>query len=206
MLKNRELEIKMMLLPGDIAPMKNFIKSLYLLNNKQIIHMTAYYYDTADHSLSHNMLTYRVRKENSRYIATIKGKPQTINFITNRLEINRPVNSIKADINVFSDIELIPALADIVKDNTLTPLVTNNFKRQQYLLFINNSKIELVIDTGFIYAGIYKAPICELELELKSGQADDLLLLATTLQKKFSLKPSLSSKFSRGLNLINYLK
>ena len=46
-----------------------------------------------------------------------------------------------------------------------------------------------------------KSPICEVEIELKSGRIEDLLSLKNELSEKFSLELSTVSKYKKGLIL-----
>lgn len=54
------------------------------------------------------------------------------------------------------------------------------------------------MDEGEIKSGTYRTPICELELELKAGEPETLWSLAIALAEKIPLRPSDSSKASRG--------
>ncbi|WP_196594399.1 CYTH domain-containing protein [Pectinatus sottacetonis] len=200
MKNNTEVEVKFSLNETDIFRIKKFTSSLYMLGKKQILHMSAYYYDTTDMFLFKHNLTYRVRRENNNYIATIKGKNNSNTFLTDRLEINHKVSSITPDISPF--INNFPTMADTLLLKTFQPIVTNNFCRQKSILFFNGTKIELAIDIGFIYAADKQLPICELELELKKGYKKDLISLTELIKAKLGLKISKESKFYRGIKII----
>ncbi len=206
MANNEEVEIKLQIKNASvIGDIKKYIPSLYQLGPSAVFHMSAYYYDTKELSLSKHSIVYRVRKENNNYIATIKGGDQGTDFLCRRFEVNRRADTIKPDLTIFADIESVSKVIPIVNNDMLLPIVTNNFLRQQYIIFYNSSKIELVIDQGSIYAGNKSLPICEMELELKRGIETDVISLADIMKNKFDLFPSKSSKLSRGLKLTKFI-
>lgn len=200
MQKNEEIEIKLQITnASSIPPLKKFLASLYQPGSPVLLHMSARYYDTKDALLQQKKLVYRVRRENNIYIATIKGKNLSKDFLARRLEINRKVNTIKPDIKIFSDIPNLAGKINSVYNHSLLPIVTNVFLRYKTNIFFNASKIEAAIDVGNIYGRSKTSPIQELELELKFGEESDVLQLADIIKKKFFFKPSRKSKFSRGL-------
>ena len=54
---------------------------------------------------------------------------------------------------------------------------------------------------GFVQGNERKSPICEVEIELKSGRMEDLLSLKNELSEKFDLQISTVSKYKKGLIL-----
>jgi triphosphatase len=65
----------------------------------------------------------------------------------------------------------------------------------------NGSRIEVALDEGEIWAGGRSAPISEVELELKRGDADEAFELARELGKHAPVKLALNSKSQRGYDL-----
>lgn len=51
-----------------------------------------------------------------------------------------------------------------------------------------------------------QAPVAELEIELFSGDQDDMIALGRELAAKYNLTPGNKSKFQVGLELINGIK
>ncbi|MDQ0203470.1 CYTH domain-containing protein [Pectinatus haikarae] len=204
MSKNEEIEVKLQINNSkDLRYLSHFISELYRPGPPKFFHMSACYYDTENAFLQKNHIVYRVRKENNTYIATIKGKNQSSDFLARRLEINRQVGSICPNLKIFDDIENIRDKINLIYDDQLIPIVKNFFLRQQSTVFFNQSKLEAAIDTGHIYGLSITEPIQEIELELKYGRKEDVLSLAEILKTHFDLKPSMQSKFSRGLKIKN---
>ncbi len=65
----------------------------------------------------------------------------------------------------------------------------------------DGSQIEVAFDQGLVLAGDKEDPICEVELELKSGQADSLFTLARTLCEAGGMRLGNLSKAARGYRL-----
>ena len=65
-----------------------------------------------------------------------------------------------------------------------------------------NSEIELTIDKGTIAAGRQSSPICEVELELKRGDAAELFKVARELAQQVPVRLTVTSKPERGYALI----
>ena len=60
----------------------------------------------------------------------------------------------------------------------LKPLFETRVRRIVYPIRGRNSEIELTIDKGTVAAGRRSSPICEVELELKRGDAAELFKVA----------------------------
>jgi triphosphatase len=92
-------------------------------------------------------------------------------------------------------------LIELIGGKQLTSVMEVGFLRRRVRVDTGGSIIEASIDTGEIVGDSGSAPLCELELELFSGQKDDLLALGEKLEKRYSLIPETQSKYARGLLL-----
>ena len=90
-----------------------------------------------------------------------------------------------------------------VENDDLTVLCFNSFQRTVYELEFKDSKIEACFDSGLIENsdGSKTDEICELELELITGDEDDLKELSGLISSKFDCHPLDKSKFQRTLEL-----
>ena len=61
---------------------------------------------------------------------------------------------------------------------------------------------ELSIDVGKIICGENTAPISEMEIELYSGDEEDMIALGQRISAKYDLLAEDRSKYKRGLDLI----
>jgi inorganic triphosphatase YgiF len=59
----------------------------------------------------------------------------------------------------------------------------------------------LALDSGVLIGGGRETPLCEVELELKEGNQEAMVLYARILAAKFGLVPERKSKFRRALEL-----
>jgi inorganic triphosphatase YgiF len=64
------------------------------------------------------------------------------------------------------------------------------------------SEIELTIDKGTVAAGRQSSPICEVELELKRGEAAELFKFARALAEQVPVQLAVTSKPERGYALV----
>ena len=81
------------------------------------------------------------------------------------------------------------------------PLFSTDFYREKWLVNAGESRIEIGLDLGEIKAGTLAEPICELELELLSGDPADILKLARQLVTLSGLRQGSLSKAARGYHL-----
>ena len=97
---------------------------------------------------------------------------------------------------------LSEAFGDI-KDEELNPICSNSFNRTIYNLAFGDSTIEACFDYGLITNsdGSKTDEICELELELKSGDPADIDQLAKILTGKTGCIPLDNTKYGRTLKL-----
>ena len=73
--------------------------------------------------------------------------------------------------------------------------------RTKRIVQVGDAEVEIALDVGTIVAGDQSLPICELELELKSGEVSELVALASQWAKQHKLWISTPSKAERGSRL-----
>lgn len=83
----------------------------------------------------------------------------------------------------------------------MQPLFSTDFEREKWLLTVDGSQIEIALDLGEVKAGELAEPICELELELLSGDTRAVLKLANQLVNQAGLRQGSLSKAARGYHL-----
>jgi triphosphatase len=97
---------------------------------------------------------------------------------------------------------LEPLLTKKLK-HKLMPVFETRVRRTVGPVRRNGSRIEVALDEGEIRAGRRSAPISEVELELKGGDAGEVFELARELGKHVSVKLALNSKSQRGYDLLD---
>ncbi|MDE2411409.1 MAG: CHAD domain-containing protein [Sphingomonadales bacterium] len=101
------------------------------------------------------------------------------------------------------DLALLPAkpraqLKCLLEDRPLVPVGTAQVRRLEREVGHGGSVISLAFDEGEITAGGRSEPVCELELELRSGRLADVLTMALALPLGPHLQWSVRSKSDRG--------
>ena len=156
--------------------------------------MRAVYYDTEDGLLRSVDAAFRIRKENDRYVATLKWGGTSDEALHEREELNLPLceksDAEEPSLKVFAESEKGRELIELAGERKLIPTVETSFTRRT-----------MRIDTGKIITSGGNADIRELELELFSGDVEDIEAIGRDLAEKFSLRPGIVSKYARGIEL-----
>ena len=85
----------------------------------------------------------------------------------------------------------------------LIPVCGAEFLRRAMLLrFSDGSTSELALDSGSLLGSSRRIPLCELELEMKSGGTEATLRLLHRLMTHFGLRAQLLSKYARARALL----
>src|SRR6185312_8040073 len=89
------------------------------------------------------------------------------------------------------------------KGAELRPVFNVRVSRRQRSFRYHDAEIELAFDQGEVSGGDQRAPICEVELELKSGPPSALFRLARELSAAAPLHLTFESKAARGHALVS---
>lgn len=200
----KEIEAKMEISSQEqFAQIKAYINSLTHKNDDpwKEINMKAVYYDTKEGSLQKYKAAYRVRQENKSIVATYKQGISNKNGIAERIEVNKLVQNLTPDISIFKNETAVWPFIKRLEGKIVIPIVMTDFVRKALLIDWQGSKIEVSLDLGTITGGNKQTPICELELELKTGLETALVDLETKINNEFNLVPSTISKYKKGLIL-----
>jgi triphosphatase len=161
------------------------------------------YFDTADFRLMKHRVALRVRKIGERRIQTIKMAPSSDTGVLARREWERELEADQPDLSNVDDRELRKLMAGSRFESQLKALFVTDIQRATLPLTINGSTIELALDVGSIKSERGTVPVCEAELELKSGDVDGVYALARELNKAFPCIIEPMSKAQRGYALVS---
>lgn len=159
------------------------------------------YYETEDKWLRGHDMGLRIRGEKGRYEMTMKIAGRVTGGLHQQPEYNVPLNEPTLDLTQFPP-EVWPngeLPADLI--SRVQPLFSTDFEREKWLLTVDGSQIEIALDLGEVKAGELAEPICELELELLSGDTRAVLKLANQLVNQAGLRQGSLSKAARGYHL-----
>ena len=200
-----EIELKLTLPPQCVAELKSLpLLKTHSVSEPSIQKLHTVYYDTPDHTLRKNKMALRLRRMDNTWIQTIKGGGNIQAGLHQQHEWEYPIATNKPDFSKITAPELIELFANENLRQQLKPIFVTDFTRTTYsLLFMENCNIECCLDQGEITANQHTHPICEIELELKSGTPTQLKQFAALLQTKcsFPLTEENNNKAMRGYTL-----
>ncbi len=158
------------------------------------------YFDTPDFALSAQGVALRVRRIGRRWLQTLKTEGERYGGLSQRVEYEMPIRRGAPDWSRFP-VEALACVPEALRDE-LVPVFETRFNRTAWLIKgKSGAQIEVALDVGEVLAGKQSQPICEIELELKAGQADALFDLALDWAGQFDCVPFDISKAERGVNL-----
>ena len=144
--------------------------------------------------------------EGSRIVASLKCNGASQDGLHTREEINVPVNDeacfIAPDPEIFKESDIGRDMIALVAGNPLHSLLETRFLRSRMRVDTGKSICEVAIDEGEIVTDFGSLPICELEIELFTGDQEDVLHMGQTLAEKYGLTAENRSKYARGLKLL----
>jgi inorganic triphosphatase YgiF len=171
------------------------------------------YFDTPDAELRRRGLVLRVRREDDRWVQTLKSSSRLRELVANRgeweVELARGGARPGPDLKRFDAAALREVMRAGFDAARLGAVFRSRVKRRRAVLSHGASRIEVALDDGYIQARVdgrkRRIAIAEVELELMDGDPADLLDLARHLvdQRKgpARLVPALRSKGERGYAL-----
>ncbi len=158
------------------------------------------YFDTKDGIVRHAGYSLRVRKAGGRHVQAVKHKPAAAAGLFRRREWETEVPGFALDDAALAKTPL-GKLLEAQEAGPLKLQVRSRFRRTTWLITRRESVIEVVLDEGKITAGKAETPLCELELELKSGKPRALFALAGEIGAALPLRLGVLSKAERGYAL-----
>ncbi len=161
----------------------------------ETILMETVYYDTPSGSLSRLRYTLRRRMENGKAVCTIKTPKGAA-----RGEWETECDCIASAVPKLVAMGCPPELTQLTSEG-LVPLCGAKFTRLAKTVTLPGGVLELALDSGFLTGGGRQAPLCVVEVELKSGDTTLCDDFARELAKRFDLATEKASKFQRALML-----
>lgn len=160
------------------------------------ISMETTYYDTPAGDLSARKWTLRRRMENGISVCTVKTPGEG----HSRGEWDCLCGDIGEAIEELCKLGGPKELRSLTSSG-VAPICGARFTRLAGTLDIGEATVELALDQGVLTGGGKQQPLCEIEIELKSGSEEAAAAYGAALAKKFGLQPEEKSKFRRALAL-----
>jgi len=179
-------------------------------DSREKLAFKAAYFDTDDGVLSANDIAFRVRLEGPRVIASLKWDGKNEGPLHTREEINVPIDGegclIMPNPEIFKESDIGKFMLELINGKPLSSIMEVGFLRSRLRVDTGSSIIEVSVDIGEIITDSGKEALCELELELFSGQRSELVELGEKLREHHLLTPETRSKYARGLLLNGIFK
>jgi triphosphatase len=163
--------------------------------------LVSVYYDTDTQKLRKHGMTLRVRRIGRRHVQTVKQEISARSALMDRCEWEHDIAGRKPNLALARETGLKSILSKKLQVS-LKPVFETRVRRKVYPIRIGRSEIELTIDKGTVSARRQSSPICEVELELKRGDAAELYKVARTLAEQMPIRLAVTSKAERGYALI----
>lgn len=198
-----ETELKLSVRPEHAARIKNLPIVRKLKSGRAYTkRMVGTYYDTPDLLLNRRDLSLRVRDVDRRHIQTVKRMGPNAGAVFVRDEWEQELSGGAPSLGAIEDEDIRRVFAEAGAAKSLRPLFRTDVRRTVWTLRDKNAEIELALDVGEILSEKGgSAPICEAELELKSGDPRSLFEVALALNERVDCTVGSLSKSARGYAL-----
>ena len=197
-----------------------FLNSVDILSEKTTVFENRYL-DTPDRKLRDTRTTIRIRHvDGENYIHTVKTSPvalskdldpSLLSGLSSRCEWNVETERSEFDIGFFlsasknaeDPYEILAATLVPLSGKELVTLSKTAFTRDLISVSFEGSTLEVCLDTGDCFGGNRNLPICELEIELISGDIEAVTRLGALISENTECEPLAISKLARCLMLMN---
>jgi len=198
-----ETELKLRIAPGQLARLKRhaLVKSLSV--TRPVTHrLQNIYYDTPKLDLHQSQMALRLRHAGGQWVQTLKGGGSMQAGLHQRNEWEVPVNGAALDFSATRSAEWDEHLRPSLRKK-LHPVFVTDFNRNSRMLDFQGAQIELCMDHGEVRTEQQSTPICELELELKYGEPQQLFALALEILNIVPFELETVSKAEKGYRLLS---
>jgi inorganic triphosphatase YgiF len=199
----RELEIRFHVPPDSLQSLRQELNR----HDAHSTRMIAHYFDTPGDSLGSQQMSLRLRKEGRRWFQTLKAQRSSrgVDRFEHNVALRVPPRKMPVlDIARHDGTEAGARLREVLGGATAEALVeryTTEVTRLACQLPMSGSAVEAALDTGILRSGERQVPICELELEHRSGDIAPLFALAQLWRRHGGLWLDSRSKAMRGATL-----
>lgn len=206
-LMNQEIELKLRLNPSELPLLEQVLTSKQYIA-EPTLQLLNRYFDTPTMALSQGGAALRIRQQKvvgqdqGRIIQTLKTRGTSAGGLHQRMEWDWPLSEVALDLDIIKNSHAQDHLSAELDLTTIGALFTTDFQRKQWLYKQGDTVIEMVLDQGSVSTEEQCIDLLELELELKSGDAEILFAVAQNLAQQCPVLMSDISKAERGYNLL----
>lgn len=198
----QEVELKLRLPPEAVARLRRLALPGAAPGSRGVSEqLHSIYFDTPELALRRAGLALRLRRAGRRWVQTLKGGGGAEAGLHRRSEWECVVPGPELDLARLRT----PAAALLHQPEVreaLRPVFITEFRRRRRLLrFEGGDLVEFCVDRGEVRTEHAALPICEIELELKSGSPQRLFDLGFLLVRELPVRLEGASKAERGYAL-----
>lgn len=199
----REVELKLRVPAASVNAVE---RALHDRTRSTTVHLQAAYFDTPAHDIAAAGLAWRVRRESNRWVQTLKGAVADGDDLV-REEHNVPLKGRgrpSPDASVFAGTragDRLSAVLDRLSEQGSEP-PAERFRTDIHRLVrrqkVAGGTVEFAFDRGVIRAGSSSTDVCELEIELVSGDPLAVIRTARRWAARYGLWADTINKATRG--------
>lgn len=190
-----EVELKLLINPAEAD---SLVGSDLLGEPDDVRTLHTVYFDTPTLDLATAGFSLRVRESGGTFVQTVKALGNEAAGLMARPEWERELPGPEPVLDDERPIR--QGMGDRLQ--MLAPLFEVDVERRSWTLSQGGSVCEIVLDRGVVRAGDRQAPVCEIEIELKAGEASDLFALARRIDEVVPVWPGVMTKAERGHRLL----
>jgi inorganic triphosphatase YgiF len=200
--RDREIELKLELNHGDAAQVLEHPAVRRAASGApRVQQLRSVYFDSEDHALARAGIGLRLRRSGGEQVQTVKSGEEAAAGLFERGEVEVAVAGDTPDLDAIPDESLRGRILEALDGQPLVPVFETEMRRTSRLLRDGDDEWSLDLDEGSVRAGDANERFCELELELRHGEASRLYELALELAHSFDLRPGTRTKAERGYAL-----
>ncbi len=198
----QEIEIKLAVPASEVRRMTTLpvLRSADARTDRPLALRTTYF-DTPDLRLARAGIALRVRRQGRRWIQAVKLEDAGAGGLHRRAEFEADLAAAQPDLAAIPDSDVRASVLRRLGRRQPVPLFTTSFGRRTWRVTTREGTLEVALDRGEIRAGDRVEPICELEIELKTGAPAAAFRVAREIASRIAAQPFDRSKFERGLGL-----
>jgi inorganic triphosphatase YgiF len=198
-----ETELKLRITPEQLAKLKRHaLLKAHSVTRPVTRRLYNIYYDTPKLDLHKSEMALRLRHAGRQWLQTLKGGGSVKAGLHQRNEWEVPVSGAALDFSAPQAAEWDEHLPQSLRKK-LQPVFVTDFSRTSRMLLWQGAQIELCLDQGEVSTEQHSTPICELELELKSGDPQQLFELALAILEIVPFELEVVSKAEQGYRLLS---
>ena len=159
--------------------------------------MDARYYDSPDGALRARKIGLRLRLENGRAVCCMKLRTAPAAGLHEHEEYEADADTLTDGLAALPAVGAPADLCHSLANGPLVEIAHVCFTRRALTVTADGCTAELALDTGTLGREGRTQPLCEIELEYKSGDKDAFLALGRLLSDALGLVPEPLSKLAR---------